>query len=125
MARSLEKMREMEESVKLIPILQVKFTDLLLNYAAIFSFFQSQVSVLKEEKRLILLQVKAGEAEKNKMVSQMKEDKLPKLMPVSLGDLTNGNAYVPSTAIFIPYSLTSEIKIFKLMPSKFEYIPLF
>jgi hypothetical protein len=48
------------------------------------------VSVLKEEKRLILLQVKAGEAEKNKMVSQMKEDKLPKPVPVSLGNLTNG-----------------------------------
>jgi hypothetical protein len=48
------------------------------------------VNVLKEEKRLILLQVKAGEAEKNKMVSQMKEDKLPKLIPSSHSDLTNG-----------------------------------
>ena len=68
------------------------------------------MSVLKEEKRLILLQVKAGEAEKNKMVSQMKEDKLPKPLPVSLGDMTNGkidlHIHVPSTAIFILYKLS-------------------
>jgi hypothetical protein len=61
------------------------------------------VSVLKEEKRLILLQVKAGEAEKNKMVSQMKEDKLPKLLPLSLGDMTNGKVelYLCSKITFV------------------------
>ncbi|KAJ9583979.1 hypothetical protein L9F63_021671, partial [Diploptera punctata] len=48
MAISLERMRELEEQVKLIPVLQV------------------QLSVLKEEKRQILLQLRLEEAERNK-----------------------------------------------------------
>lgn len=58
------------------------------------------MSVLKEEKRLILLQVKAGEAEKNKMVSQMKEDKLPKLLPRSHNDLPNGTITLNSKLLY-------------------------
>ncbi|KAF4523385.1 hypothetical protein B566_EDAN013467 [Ephemera danica] len=51
MAKSLEKMREMEERIKLIPVLQ------------------NQLAALKEEKRLMLLQLKTGEAERNKLIS--------------------------------------------------------
>lgn len=48
MAISLERMKELEEQVKLIPVLQV------------------QLSVLKEEKRQMLLQLRLEEAERNK-----------------------------------------------------------
>ncbi|PSN40635.1 hypothetical protein C0J52_21102 [Blattella germanica] len=48
MAISLSRMRELEEQVKLIPVLQV------------------QLSVLKEEKRQLLLQLRLEEAERNK-----------------------------------------------------------
>ncbi|XP_065351280.1 KN motif and ankyrin repeat domain-containing protein 1 [Cloeon dipterum] len=52
-AKSLEKMREMEENLKHIPILK------------------SEVNVLKEEKRVMLLQMRAVEAERNKLAASL------------------------------------------------------
>ncbi|XP_059488667.1 uncharacterized protein LOC132204282 [Neocloeon triangulifer] len=52
-AKSLEKMKEMEENLKHIPLLR------------------NEVNILKDEKRVLLLQLKAVEAEKNNLANSL------------------------------------------------------